>query len=81
MREPTIDPKPWKPFCTRLDFEFSELMLELHMNTGQLATLLSLIQKAIVHPEDFTISSTDDLENAWDYTRKTWAAGVSIRFC
>jgi hypothetical protein len=81
MREPTIDPKPWKPFCTHIYFEFAELMLESHMNTGQSVTLLSLIQKAIVHPEDLTISSTDDLENAWDDARKTRAAGVSIRFC
>jgi hypothetical protein len=81
MREPTIDPKPWKPFHTHLDFEFTELMLESHMDTGQSVTLLSLIQKAIVQPEDFTISSTNDLENAWDYARKTRAAGVSIRFC
>jgi hypothetical protein len=46
----------------------------------QSTALLSLIQKAIVQLDDFTLSSTDDLEKVWTATHKTGAAGVSIGF-
>jgi hypothetical protein len=75
-----IDAEPWKPFRTRLDFEIAELMLESHLNSVQSTALLSLIRKAIAQPDDFTLSSTDDLEKVWTAARNTQAAGVSIGF-
>jgi hypothetical protein len=75
-----INAKPWKPFHTCLDFEIAELMLESHLNSVQSTALLSLIRKAIAQPDDFTLSSTDDLEKVWTAAHNTWAAGVSIGF-
>jgi hypothetical protein len=76
----TINAKPWKPFCTCLDSEIAELMLESHLNSVQSTALLSLIQKAIAHPDDFTLSSTNDLEKVWTAACNIRAAGVSIGF-
>lgn len=71
--------EPWEPFRSRLDFEIAELMLESHLNTEQSMALLSLFRKVIASPDDFTLSSTRDLERIWTDARKSRATGVSIR--
>lgn len=38
-----VDPEPWKPFRSRLDFELAELILDTHMNKNQTNELISLI--------------------------------------
>lgn len=40
------DGVPWHPYETRLDFDFSELMLEAALNREQTSRLISLIQRA-----------------------------------
>ncbi|KAF8884262.1 hypothetical protein CPB84DRAFT_1685948 [Gymnopilus junonius] len=67
--------RPWAPFRTRLNFEIAELMLESHLNTKQVDVLLSLFQKAINHPDDFTLSRARDLEKIWAEARQTRGTG------
>jgi len=73
-----IDPEPWKPFCSLLDFEFAEFMLEAHLNDSQCATLLSLVKCTNEDPKAFTFSNTKDLKECWKHARATKAYGVSI---
>ena len=71
-----IDQEPWKPFCTCLDFEIAELILDSYMNKQQKSTLLKLIYKCIKELDSFTISNTRDLGSTWEQARTYQAAGV-----
>ncbi len=61
-----VDPEPWKPFRSRLDFEFAELMHETNMNTHHKEVLIQLVQKCIADPKLFTLNNVKDLEKVWD---------------
>lgn len=58
--------KPWRPFRTRLDFEVAELVLETAMNSKQITTLISLLQRCALGAEKFTIHSYKDLQKTWE---------------
>ncbi|KAF8887442.1 hypothetical protein CPB84DRAFT_1816617 [Gymnopilus junonius] len=74
-----VQPEPWKPFRTCLDFELAELMLDSNMNSQQSGTLLSLIRRVIEQPGNFTLLNMDDLEKVWNHARKTQATGFEHR--
>ncbi|KAF8895008.1 hypothetical protein CPB84DRAFT_1816018 [Gymnopilus junonius] len=74
-----VQPEPWKPFRTHLDFKLAELMLDSNMNSQQSGTLLSLIRRVIEQPGNFMLSNVDDLEKVWDHARKTRATGFEHR--
>lgn len=60
------DDEPWKPgFQTLEDFEFAEILLEGHMNTGLCKRLISLFRKCLDGQGSFTLSSLDALQAAW----------------
>lgn len=61
------DDEPWKPgFRTLEDFEFAEIMLEGHMNKGLCKRLIALFRKCLDGQGNFTLSSLDALQTAWD---------------
>jgi hypothetical protein len=60
------DVEPWKPFQTRLDFEFAELTLGAALSEQQTNKLINWIHHYSKEPESFTISSHADLCHAWD---------------
>ncbi|KIM41796.1 hypothetical protein M413DRAFT_71191, partial [Hebeloma cylindrosporum] len=72
-----IDPQPWKPFRTRLDFEFAEFMLDAHLNESQSASLISLVQNCISDPAAFTFKDGQDLKRCWKHARDTKASGFT----
>ena len=61
-----IDPEPWKPFHSRLDFELAELILDTHMNKAQTATIISLIHHCVSEPDSFTLKNESDLARIWE---------------
>lgn len=70
--EPEADPQllglseePWKPFSSRLDFEFAELTHEAHMNKGQVSKLLEIIRSITGDKDKFTFKTVDDVDVAW----------------
>lgn len=61
-----VDPEPWKPFRSRLDFELAELILDTHMNKAQTDTLISLIHHCVSEPDSFTLKNESDLARIWE---------------
>jgi hypothetical protein len=67
----TINPdllkeKPWHPFNSRLEFEFAELTHDAHMNKGQVARLLDIINRVKSRQDTFKFKDCDDLDRAWE---------------
>jgi hypothetical protein len=61
-----IDPEPWKPFRSRLDFELAELILDTHMNKAQTNALISIIHRCVLEPHSFTLKNEGDLARIWE---------------
>jgi hypothetical protein len=61
-----VDPGPWKPFCSCLDFELAELILDTHMNENQTNEPISLIHQCISDPKSFTLKNEPDLAKIWE---------------
>lgn len=81
--EPDSNKRPWHPFPTRTDFELAEVMLDAHLNRGQIERILSIIWKAMNGSENsneatdrVTIQNTADLDNIWDHALRAQATGV-----
>ncbi|KIM45701.1 hypothetical protein M413DRAFT_430427 [Hebeloma cylindrosporum] len=65
--------KPWHPFRSRVDFEIAELALNAHLSKADTEHLLSIIQKCIQEPEQFTLRGHKDISDYWDLARSTTA--------
>ncbi|KAG2090296.1 hypothetical protein BD769DRAFT_1679723 [Suillus cothurnatus] len=61
---PTIDPEPWCPFCTCIDFEVAELAHEAALTHKQIDRLIGLIHCS--RCELFTLQNHKDVQNMWD---------------
>lgn len=57
--------EPWKPFRSRLDFDFAELTHETRMNKGQIQRLLNIIHGVALNKDKFTFNNVDDVDLAW----------------
>jgi hypothetical protein len=64
-QNPPPEREPWKPFRSRLDFEFAEFSLDAALNKEQTNTLIRLVRKALQQPDDFTLASHGELNNMW----------------
>ncbi|KAJ7821747.1 hypothetical protein B0H14DRAFT_2371157, partial [Mycena olivaceomarginata] len=64
-RKIPIDPTPWKPFRTRLDFEIAEFCELAMLNKEMTKTLLSLIHQCGENIKEFTITTQAELEKLW----------------
>jgi hypothetical protein len=71
--------EPWHLFRSRLDFEIAELALNAHLSKADTEHLLSIIQRCIQDPEQFTLQGHKDIAAYWDLARST-ADGVSKTF-
>uniref|UniRef100_A0A8H7Y623 Uncharacterized protein n=1 Tax=Psilocybe cubensis TaxID=181762 RepID=A0A8H7Y623_PSICU len=67
--------RPWRPFRTRLDFEFAEIFLSAHLSHDQLEVLIALIHQAVTSPNEFTLKNDADLTQIWTFARETRAQG------
>jgi len=56
---PTIDPQPWRPFCTHIDFEVAELAHEAALTHEQIDWLIGLIHRS--RCELFTLRNHKDV--------------------
>ena len=58
---PPVDPKPWLPFKTREDFEFSEIALDAAMTKAQVDATIDLLHRCIKGKGKFTLSNCDEM--------------------
>ncbi|KAG2132824.1 uncharacterized protein EDB93DRAFT_1242892 [Suillus bovinus] len=70
LKAPPADEKPWHPFRSRGDFEFSEIALEAALNKGQVDKLLSLIARFTKH--DITVPYKKEQRVFEVYARPIW---------
>ncbi|KAJ7053331.1 hypothetical protein C8F01DRAFT_1260668 [Mycena amicta] len=62
---PKLDPRPWSPFPTRLDFDVGDFANENMLNKGAINDLISLIRRAAANISDFTIANAAELDDYW----------------
>ena len=70
--EPTVlpDEKPWRPFRSQEDFEFTELVHTAALNRGQIDMLVKLIRQCEKNPGSFTFEGAQDVEKSWEDASK-----------
>lgn len=66
------DETPWRPFFTRADFEFSEIVLDAAMNEKQINALIKLFRHCLDKNEsyNFTLQDHRDYKAMWDGASK-----------
>ncbi|KAF8145268.1 hypothetical protein K438DRAFT_1910860 [Mycena galopus ATCC 62051] len=67
---PSMDPKPWLPFHSRLDFEVSEFAQENMLNRKATNNLIALIRRCAANLEDLTLENYDDMNKQWEAASK-----------
>ncbi|KAI8993803.1 hypothetical protein BD414DRAFT_456923 [Trametes punicea] len=60
-----LDPEPWRPFRSLVDFKFAELTLECGLNKSEVTKLLQLIHEIVEDPSKFTFKSHRDIMDTW----------------
>jgi len=64
--DPTARPddEPWRPFSTREDFDFAELVHDAKLNQKQIERLIELFNRCQKQPGSFTIRKYSDLKRS-----------------
>jgi len=70
--EPTAPPdnEPWRPFQSREDFEFAELVHNAALNRSQIERFMKLIQRCQDAPGAFTFHNYNELKGSLDSASK-----------
>lgn len=65
---PTLQPskKPWLPFRSRVDFEFSEIALKAALNKNAVDALITLIHRCVDEKGLFTLNNHADISKLWE---------------
>lgn len=63
--DPPHTSEPWRPFCTRTDFEFAEVALEACLNKRQVEKLIQIIYRCKSGEDEFTITNHKHLCETW----------------
>ncbi|KAF8145632.1 hypothetical protein K438DRAFT_2097334 [Mycena galopus ATCC 62051] len=65
-RPPPTDPQPWRPFRSQLDFELAEFCEHNMLNQNSMDTLISLIRRCMLDPDNFTLRSQNEVAELWN---------------
>jgi hypothetical protein len=65
-----LDGEPWRPFSSRVDFDFAELVHNAKLNRKQIEGLIKIIQQCKDEPGLFTFNGYNDLKKVLDSTEK-----------
>ena len=63
------DPQPWRPFKTRTDFEFAELVHEANLSKKKVKRMIRIIRRVSQSPE-FTLKTYEDIKEKWESAAK-----------
>ena len=53
--------EPWRPFRSRVDFEFAEIALKSHLNKKTVNTLIAILHACSSGAAKFTLNSHDEM--------------------
>ncbi|KDQ51821.1 hypothetical protein JAAARDRAFT_62330 [Jaapia argillacea MUCL 33604] len=59
------DPKPWRPFRSRLDFEFAKVALEAALSASQVDAMIKLFHRCS-EGDRFTLKNNADFCDCWE---------------
>ncbi|KAG1830270.1 hypothetical protein DFJ58DRAFT_737038 [Suillus subalutaceus] len=62
-----VDEEPWRPFCSRGDFEFAEIALNAALNKSHIDGLLALIGRISRGESRVTFKNDIELRKAWEH--------------
>ncbi len=62
---PPVNKRPWWPFRSRAEFEFSEFALKAALNKDQVDGLLALFHRILRGEDSFTFTQYADIQQAW----------------
>jgi len=62
---PPTDDAPWRPFPSRLDFEFAELAHKAALSRAEIDGFLRIMQRCSAGKEKLTLSSAADVNETW----------------
>lgn len=65
-----LDAEPWRPFRSREDFEFADLVHDATLNQTQIKRFIKLIKRCQDVPGSFTLQSYSDLKDSLDNASK-----------
>jgi hypothetical protein len=60
-----LDREPWRPFRSRIDFDFAEFALGAALNREQTDTLIRLVHHVQQKQDTFTLASHAELTKTW----------------
>ena len=60
------DEHPWRPFRSKEDFEFAELVQTAALTKDQVDRLVKLIKKCERSPGSLTFEGAQDIERSWE---------------
>ena len=58
--------RPWLPFCSKKDFEFTELTHSAALSKDQVDSLAKLIKRCKRNPRSFTFEGVQDVKHSWE---------------
>ena len=58
--------RPWLPFRSKEDFEFTELTHSAALSKDQVDSLAKLIKRCERNPGSFTFEGVQDVERSWE---------------
>jgi len=58
--------KPWTPFKTRAEFEFSEIVLDAAMNRRQVDALLKVFHRCLEDEDTLDLKDHSEVQSMWD---------------
>jgi hypothetical protein len=70
--EPPIK-EPWRPFRSREDFDFADIVHDAAMNQSQVDNLIDLFHRCQQDPAKITFKNHQDLRQSWEDASKLLA--------
>ena len=58
--------EPWRPFQSRINFEFAQLALDASLTKAQCDKLIQLVEQCIRGQDSFNLTNHQDLYKTWD---------------
>ena len=74
------NPRPWLPFHSEAEFEFSKLILEAMLSNTQIDALVKLVHRITEKKDDFKVQNHSDIEALWEKAL-SHLGSVSLMFC
>lgn len=74
---PFTEPDPWKPFRSKTEFEFADIVLQAALTRTQINQLLKVVHTLMAERPEFHLKTHSDLQDLWEVASER-LTGVSM---